>query len=94
MPLGQKVVAGHVVSDFFKKKFAYEFKIYSYFVVCREDKKWSRAQLYKILPVCTVYEIGLNPPWQALVKLWGEGGLRRLYRGIGPALLQGPLSRL
>lgn len=30
---------------------------------------------------------------QALVKLWGEGGLRRLYRGIGPALLQGPLSR-
>ena len=47
MPLGQKVVTGHVVSDFFFLKFAYEFKIYSYFVVCREDKKLSRAQLYK-----------------------------------------------
>ena len=30
---------------------------------------------------------------QAFKKLWTEGGLRRLYRGVGPALLQGPLSR-
>jgi len=26
-------------------------------------------------------------------KLWTEGGLRRFYRGLGPALLQGPLAR-
>ena len=26
-------------------------------------------------------------------KLYGEGGARRFYRGISPALLQGPLSR-
>ena len=25
--------------------------------------------------------------------LWKEGGLRRFYRGYGPALLQGPISR-
>jgi hypothetical protein len=29
----------------------------------------------------------------ALSSLWREGGLRRLYRGLGPALLQGPLAR-
>ncbi len=25
--------------------------------------------------------------------LWKEGGFRRFYRGYGPALLQGPISR-
>lgn len=29
----------------------------------------------------------------ALKHLWQEGGVRRLYRGYGPALLQGPISR-
>jgi len=30
---------------------------------------------------------------QALRKLYAEGGIVRFYRGLGPALLQGPLSR-
>lgn len=30
---------------------------------------------------------------QAIKSLYKEGGLRRFYRGVGPALLQGPLSR-
>lgn len=30
---------------------------------------------------------------QAMKYLWKEGGPRRFYRGVGPALLQGPLSR-
>eukprot|EP00127_Corallochytrium_limacisporum_P006616 Clim_evm45s231 gene=Clim_evmTU45s231 len=30
---------------------------------------------------------------QALKHLYAEGGIRRFYRGIGPALFQGPLSR-
>jgi len=30
---------------------------------------------------------------QAMRKLYGEGGVRRFYRGITPALFQGPLSR-
>jgi hypothetical protein len=29
----------------------------------------------------------------ALKTLYGQGGVRRFYRGIGPGLLQGPLSR-
>lgn len=29
----------------------------------------------------------------AMRTLWAEGGPRRFYRGLGPALLQGPLSR-
>ena len=29
----------------------------------------------------------------AIKKLYKEGGVRRFYRGIGPALFQGPLSR-
>jgi len=29
----------------------------------------------------------------AAQTLWKEGGIRRFYRGIGPALFQGPLSR-
>ena len=30
---------------------------------------------------------------QAFKKLWAEGGFTRLYRGVGPAFIQGPLSR-
>lgn len=30
---------------------------------------------------------------QALRTLYSEGGIRRFYRGVGPALIQGPLSR-
>jgi len=30
---------------------------------------------------------------EALKHLYAEGGVRRFYRGIGPALIQGPLSR-
>ena len=29
----------------------------------------------------------------AIKKLYYEGGIRRFYRGVGPALIQGPLSR-
>ena len=29
----------------------------------------------------------------AIKKLYSEGGIRRFYRGVGPALIQGPLSR-
>ncbi len=29
----------------------------------------------------------------AMKHLWKEGGVRRFYRGIGPALFQGPISR-
>lgn len=30
---------------------------------------------------------------EALKHLYAEGGIRRFYRGVGPALIQGPLSR-
>jgi len=30
---------------------------------------------------------------QAMQKLWHEGGIPRFYRGLAPALFQGPLSR-
>ena len=30
---------------------------------------------------------------QALKHLYAEGGVLRFYRGVGPALIQGPLSR-
>ena len=30
---------------------------------------------------------------QAIKSLYKDGGIRRFYRGLGPALLQGPLSR-
>ena len=30
---------------------------------------------------------------EAISKLYNQGGVFRFYRGLGPALLQGPLSR-
>lgn len=30
---------------------------------------------------------------EALKTLYAQGGVRRFYRGVGPALIQGPISR-
>jgi hypothetical protein len=38
------------------------------------------------------YRYGMTTT-QALKHLYAEGGVGRFYRGVGPALLQGPLSR-
>lgn len=38
------------------------------------------------------YRYGMTTT-QALKHLYKEGGVVRFYRGLGPALLQGPLSR-
>jgi len=38
------------------------------------------------------YRYGMTT-MEALRHLYAEGGVRRFYRGIGPALFQGPLSR-
>ncbi|KAF8055117.1 hypothetical protein HT031_006826 [Scenedesmus sp. PABB004] len=38
------------------------------------------------------YRTGASPR-AALAALYADGGLRRFYRGVGPALLQGPLCR-
>jgi len=38
------------------------------------------------------YRYGMTTT-EALKHLYAEGGIRRFYRGVGPALFQGPLSR-
>ena len=38
------------------------------------------------------YRYGMTT-MEALKHLYAEGGIRRFYRGVGPALFQGPLSR-
>lgn len=38
------------------------------------------------------YRYGMTT-MEALKHLYAEGGVRRFYRGVGPALFQGPLSR-
>jgi len=38
------------------------------------------------------YRYGMTTT-EALKHLYAEGGVRRFYRGVGPALFQGPLSR-
>jgi hypothetical protein len=38
------------------------------------------------------YRYGMST-MEALRHLYSEGGVRRFYRGVGPALFQGPLSR-
>lgn len=39
------------------------------------------------------YRYGNTSTGTALRTLYADGGIRRFYRGIGPALFQGPLSR-
>ncbi len=39
------------------------------------------------------YRYGNTTTMTALRTLYNDGGVRRFYRGIGPALFQGPLSR-
>ena len=54
------------------------------------------VQVCTLMPVRTVmnyqYRYGKTTT-QAFSHLWQEGGMRRLYRGVGPALFQAPLSR-
>ena len=42
--------------------------------------------------MCMQYRYGTTTT-QALKHLYREGGVVRFYRGVGPALIQGPLSR-
>ena len=51
---------------------------------------FSNSSLYLFL--LSRYRYGLTTT-QALKKLYTEGGIVRFYRGLGPALIQGPLSR-
>lgn len=39
------------------------------------------------------YRYGNSTTTTAIRTLYADGGVRRFYRGIGPALFQGPLSR-
>jgi hypothetical protein len=39
------------------------------------------------------YRYGNTSTGTALRTLYADGGIRRFYRGVGPALFQGPLSR-
>lgn len=39
------------------------------------------------------YRYGNTSTATAIRTLYADGGIRRFYRGIGPALFQGPLSR-
>lgn len=39
------------------------------------------------------YRYGNTSTGTAIRTLYADGGVRRFYRGIGPALFQGPLSR-
>ncbi len=45
-----------------------------------------------IIDVYGVFRYGMTTT-EALKHLYKEGGVRRFYRGVGPALMQGPLSR-
>lgn len=35
----------------------------------------------------------LSPALPTRSTLYSQGGVRRFYRGVGPALIQGPMSR-
>lgn len=39
------------------------------------------------------YRYGNTSTGTAIRTLYADGGIRRFYRGVGPALIQGPLSR-
>jgi hypothetical protein len=55
---------------------------------------------WPLVPHSSATRLIPNPPHAdgttttvALKTLYREGGVRRFYRGVGPALIQGPLSR-
>jgi hypothetical protein len=39
------------------------------------------------------YARGGTGPVNVVKELYKEGGIRRFYRGVAPAMIQGPLSR-
>lgn len=55
------------------------------------------AQVLTLMPLRSTmnyqYRYGNSTTTSAIRTLYSDGGVRRFYRGIGPALFQGPLSR-
>lgn len=55
------------------------------------------AQVVTLMPLRSTmnyqYRYGNTTTGTAIRTLYADGGVRRFYRGIGPALFQGPLSR-
>lgn len=55
------------------------------------------AQVVTLMPLRSTmnyqYRYGNSSTVTAVRTLYADGGIRRFYRGIGPALFQGPLSR-
>lgn len=55
------------------------------------------AQVLTLMPLRSTmnyqYRYGNTSTATAVRTLYADGGLRRFYRGVGPALFQGPLSR-
>lgn len=55
------------------------------------------AQVLTLMPLRSTmnyqYRYGNSTTVTAIRTLYADGGIRRFYRGIGPALFQGPLSR-
>lgn len=55
------------------------------------------AQVVTLMPLRSTmnyqYRYGNSTTTTAIRTLYADGGVRRFYRGIGPALFQGPLSR-
>lgn len=55
------------------------------------------AQVVTLMPLRSTmnyqYRYGNTTTATAIRTLYADGGIRRFYRGIGPALFQGPLSR-
>lgn len=55
------------------------------------------AQVLTLMPLRSTmnfqYRYGNTSTATAIRTLYADGGIRRFYRGVGPALFQGPLSR-
>lgn len=55
------------------------------------------AQVLTLMPLRSTmnyqYRYGNSSTATAIRTLYADGGIRRFYRGVGPALVQGPLSR-
>lgn len=54
------------------------------------------ANVAALMPLRTVVNVQYRDGGTlrgAASRLWADGGVRRFYRGVGPALIQGPLSR-